>query len=383
MGGLRGPTPEVHEALDLCLSCKACGSECPTGTDMATYKAEVLHQSYRGRLRPMDHYVLGWLPKLARLAAPIAGIANLPQRLPALGRWAKKAANIDVRRQIPTFTSLPFTRWFAQRAGVERVMPAVDEGAPQRVVLFADTWSNFFAPRVLAAAVEVLRHAGVDVHVIPSTECCGLTWISTGQLDTARASLTSAVAALDATAPTASGTDAGETGVPIIVVEPSCAATLREDAERLLGTEAAARVAGRVRTLAEFLLDSGAELPDLTGVSAVVQPHCHHSAVMGFAADRELMTRAGMDVEVLGGCCGLAGNFGVTEGHYEVSEAVGEVALLPAVRTAEPETVVLADGYSCRTQISDLSERKGVHLAELLASRLSQDWHTPSAADRY
>ncbi|WP_420732795.1 FAD-binding and (Fe-S)-binding domain-containing protein [Brevibacterium luteolum] len=381
-------SPEVHEALDLCLSCKACGSECPTGTDMATYKAEVLYQSYRGRLRPMDHYVLGWLPKLARLAAPVAGLANLPQRLPVLGRWAKRAANIDVRRQIPTFTSLPFTRWFAQRAGDDRTLPghrrqpAPTPAKAQQVVLFADTWSNFFAPRVLAAAVEVLRSTGVDVRVIPSTECCGLTWISTGQLDTARASLTSAITALDATAATASGTDADTAGGPIIVVEPSCAATLREDAARLLGTEAAARVAGRVRTLAEFLLDSGAELPDLTGVSAIVQPHCHHSAVMGFAADRELMRRAGMEVQVLGGCCGLAGNFGVTEGHYEVSEAVGEVALMPAVRAAGPDTVVLADGYSCRTQISDLSDRRGVHLAELLASRLSQDWYTQYAADR-
>ncbi|MFB9775821.1 FAD-binding and (Fe-S)-binding domain-containing protein [Brevibacterium otitidis] len=379
-GGWR--SPEVHEALDLCLSCKACGSECPTGTDMATYKAEVLNQSYRGRVRPLDHYVLGWLPDLAKLASPIAALANLPQRLPPLGKLAKKTANIDTRRNIPTFTHLPFTRWFAQRTGHNRTLPAREHGGrhaglPERVVLFADTWSNFFAPRILAATVEVLRRTGVDVHVTPTTECCGLTWISTGQLDTARTRLHSTIAALDATAAevsTASGTDAPPE-VPIIVVEPSCAATLRDDAERLLGTEAAGRVAGRVQTLAEFLLGAGAELPDLSGTTAIVQPHCHHNAVMGFAADRELMTRAGMTIEVLGGCCGLAGNFGVTDGHYEVSQAVGEVALLPALRTADPQTIVLADGYSCRTQISDLTEHAGVHLAELLATHLSPNWH--------
>ncbi|MYM18862.1 FAD-binding protein [Brevibacterium sp. 5221] len=349
--------PEVHEALDLCLSCKACGSECPTGTDMATYKAEVLYQAYRGRLRPADHYLLGWLPVLSRAAAPLAPLVNLVGRVPALAAVAKRAGRIDGRRAIPAFTRRTFTRWF-RHAGAA---PAGRERRRQReVVLFADSWSNFFAPRVLAAAVAVLRDAGVDVRVLPSTECCGLSLISTGQLDGAKRLLGSAVEALDAT-------DAAGEAVPIIGVEPSCTAVLREDAVALLGTDAARRVAERTKTLAEYLLEIGYRPQDLTGVRAVVQPHCHQSAVMGFAADEELLDRAGVERTVLGGCCGLAGNFGVVEGHYEVSEAVGELALLPAVRAAAPDTVVLADGYSCRTQLHDLSDRRGVHLAELLA----------------
>ena len=373
--------PEVHEALDLCLSCKACDSECPTGTDMAAYKAEVLHQAYKGRLRPMDHYVLGWLPWLSRVGAPLAPLANLTERLPVLGRLAKKVAGIDARRRIPAFTRTTFTRWFGRRSdgagrlaaggsprfgGTGAAARATDgsgaAGVTQRtreVVLFADTWSNFFAPRVLAAAVRVLLDAGVDVRVIPSTECCGLTWISTGQLDLAKQVMGSAVEALDATC-----------DVPIIGIEPSCTATLRDETGKLLGTSAAARVAARTRTLAEYLLDIGYPVPDLSDLTAVVQPHCHHSAVMGFAADRELLARTGITTRVLGGCCGLAGNFGVVEGHYETSEAVGELALLPAVREAPAEAIVLADGYSCRTQLADLSDRKGVHLAELLAWRL-------------
>ncbi|WP_236866077.1 FAD-binding and (Fe-S)-binding domain-containing protein [Brevibacterium daeguense] len=371
--------PEVHEALDLCLSCKACDSECPTGTDMAAYKAEVLHQSYRGRIRPMNHYVLGWLPWLSRLAAPVAPLANVAERVPALGRVAKKLAGIDARRRIPTFTRTTFERWFAKRAksGVLQATggthaeaggthaEATGTARPGRrtreVVLFADTWSNFYAPRVLAAAVEVLLDAGIDVRVIPSTECCGLTWISTGQLDQAKRVMAAAVDALDRT---------GE--VPIIGVEPSCVATLRDETGKLLGTAAAARVAARTKTLSEFLLEIAWSAPDLSDLTAVVQPHCHHSAVMGFDADRELLSRTGITAQVLGGCCGLAGNFGVVAGHYETSVAVGEVALLPTVREAPEDAIVLADGYSCRTQLADLSDRPGVHLAELLAWRLGR-----------
>ncbi|GAA2007339.1 FAD-binding and (Fe-S)-binding domain-containing protein [Brevibacterium samyangense] len=349
--------PEVHEALDLCLSCKACGSECPTGTDLATYKSEVLFQAYKGRLRPMDHYVLGWLPVLSRLAAPMAPAANLVSRIPALAKVAKKVSRIDPHRTIPTFTRDTFTRRFAaEHPDHTAEAPRGARREVREVVLFADTWSNFFAPRVLQAATDVLLDAGVDVRIVPQTECCGLTFISTGQLDEAKHVLGSAVASLDATG-----------DAPIIGIEPSCTATLKDEGEKLLGTEAAARVAGRTTTLAEFLLSIGYEAPDLRGLTAVVQPHCHHSAVMGFAADRELLAKTGITTQVLGGCCGLAGNFGVVEGHYETSVAVSELALKPALDAAGEDTIVLADGYSCRTQVSDLSEKKGVHLAELLA----------------
>ncbi len=385
----RWDSPEVAEALDLCLSCKACGTECPTGTDMATYKAEVLYQSYRGRLRPMKHYALGFLPQLARAVTPIAPVLNRVSGLPGISALAKRMAGIDVRRTIPVFAATTFRKWWTTTAeagaGAVQVLRSPAEagagaaGARRdvaEVVLFADSWSNHFAPRTLAAAVAVLEHAGVAVRVVDQTVCCGLPLISTGQLDAAKTNLSATIRALDAT---------GDT--PIIGVEPSCLATLKDDSLKLLGDEASARVAGRVQTFAQFLLGIGAELPTLNGVEALVQPHCHQSAVFGLAADKELLARTGARARFLGGCCGLAGNFGVEEGHYETSVAVAEVALLPALRELDAQAsgasasaggeseadsandlqVVLADGYSCRTQIADLSERQGVSLAELLA----------------
>ena len=374
----RWDSPAVAEALDLCLSCKACASECPTGTDMAAYKAEVLHQTYRGRLRPPSHYALGFLPQLAAALTPVAGAVNRLARLPGVGAVGKRLAGIDGRRSIPTFATTTFRRWWDDRAEAEAGFafiaevgagsgPDAEVGAgsgtagpdrPGEVVLFADSWSNHFAPRILAAAVAVLEHAGVRVRVVEQTVCCGLPLISTGQLDAAKTHLGQTIAALDAT---------GQ--MPIVGVEPSCLATLKDDAQKLLADDAAERVGGRVRTLAEHLLEIGAELPDLAGVKAIVQPHCHQSAVLGTAADQELLSRAGASAEFLGGCCGLAGNFGVEAGHYETSVAVAELALLPALRDSEPNRtrVVLADGYSCRTQIADLSDARGVSLAELLA----------------
>ena len=366
----RWDSPEVHEALDLCLSCKACGTECPTGTDMSTYKAEVLHQTYKGRLRPMKHYSLGFLPQLARLVTPVAPVLNKVSGLPGLTTLAKKMAGIDVRRSIPQFASTTFRKWWTTTAEA-----APKSRANAEVVLFADSWSNHFAPRILAAAVAVLEQAGVHVRVVDQTVCCGLPLISTGQLDAAKANLSETITALDATG-----------DVPIIGVEPSCLATLKDDSLKLVADEASHRVADRVQTLAQYLLSIGAELPDLSGVEALVQPHCHQSAIFGNAADRELLARAGASTEFLGGCCGLAGNFGVEDGHFETSVAVAEVALLPALRKrgratgVEPRTgsgthsdngerlqIVLADGYSCRTQITDLSDAEGVSLAELLA----------------
>ena len=366
----RWDSPEVHEALDLCLSCKACGTECPTGTDMSTYKAEVLHQTYKGRLRPMKHYSLGFLPQLARLVTPVAPVLNKVSGLPGLTTMAKKMAGIDVRRSIPQFASTTFRKWWTTTAEA-----APKSRANAEVVLFADSWSNHFAPRILAAAVAVLEQAGVHVRVVDQTVCCGLPLISTGQLDAAKANLSETITALDATG-----------DVPIIGVEPSCLATLKDDSLKLVADEASNRVADRVQTLAQYLLSIGAELPDLSGVEALVQPHCHQSAIFGNAADKELLARAGANTEFLGGCCGLAGNFGVEDGHYETSVAVAEVALLPALRkrgraagveartgsgavadSGERLQVVLADGYSCRTQITDLSDAEGVSLAELLA----------------
>jgi FAD/FMN-containing dehydrogenase/Fe-S oxidoreductase len=349
-GGWR--SPEVGAALDLCLACKACSSECPAGVDMAAYKAEVLHQAYRGRPRPRAHYTLGWLPRWARLASLAPRVPNAVLAAPGLGRIARFAAGIDPRRGLPSFAEPSFRSWYARHAG-ERARG----GTP--VMLVVDTFTNYFDPGIGVAAVTVLEDAGFSVSIPRRTVCCGLTWISTGQLDAARRMLRRAVGEL--------GQAAGA-GMAVVGLEPSCTATLRSDSLELLGSTEAQAVAASVRTLAEVLAAApGWQPPSLRGTRVVAQPHCHHTAVMGWQADEALLHRAGAELTRVGGCCGLAGNFGVERGHYDVSAAVAGTALLPEVRSAGPGAVVLADGFSCRTQLADLAGRSGIHLAQLLA----------------
>ncbi|MEV0566596.1 FAD-binding and (Fe-S)-binding domain-containing protein [Dactylosporangium sp. NPDC050588] len=346
-GELTWSDPSVHDALDLCLSCKGCASDCPTGIDMATYKSEVLHQTYRGRLRPRSHYTLGKLPLWARLAGWTPRLANLGIRLPVLGGFLLWLAGVDKRRSVPRFARRPFRRTFK---------PETSELKP--VVLFADSFSDAFSPSVAAATVRVLRAAGYEPRLPSGSVCCGLTWITTGQLDSARKILTRTVTALAADA---------RAGVPIVGIEPSCTAVLRSDIHELLpDSPDAPVVASSVRTLAELLAETpGWTPPDLSDVEVVAQPHCHHHAVLGWKADADLLASTGAKVRRLSGCCGLAGNFGVEIGHYDVSVAVAEQQLLPALDAA-PSAVVLADGFSCRTQVADLRDRPAVHLAELL-----------------
>ena len=350
--------PEVHEALDLCLSCKGCSSDCPTGVDMASYKTEVLHQSYRRRLRPRAHYTLGWLPRWADLAARAPRLVNglLGSRLG--GRLAKWGAGMDQRREVPAFAPQTFRRqWAAGLSGDLRR----EDGAP--VALWVDSFTDHFAPEVAVATARVLAAAGYRVEVPGADTCCGLTWITTGQLDAARRILGDTVRAL---APLAAA------GVPVVGIEPSCTAVLRSEALELVGGAEAEQVAAATRTLAELLRDTpGWAPPSLAGVEVVAQPHCHHTSVLGWAADARLLQRAGATVTRLGGCCGLAGNWGVERGHHDVSVAVAEQQLLPAVRDLSDDAVVLADGFSCRTQLDQLAGRRGRHLAELLAERLS------------
>ena len=341
--------PEVHEALDLCLSCKGCASDCPTGVDMAAYKAEALHQRFQGRRRPRSHYVLGRLPLWARLTAPVAPLANASLKVPAVARVARTMAGVDQRRSLPRFAT-----WT-----LRRMAPKLSSGVRPDVWVWADSFTDHFAPEGGVAAVRLLESLGLTVGVIPDRACCGLTWISTGQLDEAARIVGDAVATLHPYV---------ASGVPVLGLEPSCLATLRTEAEQLIDDPRVADVAAGVRTLAEILADvPGWTPPDLTGTTVVAQPHCHHHAVLGWKADEALLRSTGAEVVRVGGCCGLAGNFGVEEGHYEVSVAVAEQQLLPAVRSAPEGAVVLADGFSCRTQLDDLAGVRALHLAELLA----------------
>jgi Fe-S oxidoreductase len=316
----------------------------------------VLHQRYRRRLRPASHYALGWLPRAARFAARAPRPVNRVLGVPGLARLIKRMGGIDERRPLPRFAESTFRAWFAQHE------PA--SGPP--VMLWVDTFTDNFSPAIGQAAVRVLEAAGYSVQVPTGPVCCGLTWISTGQLDGARRQLRRTFAALQ---------PALTSGMPILGLEPSCTAVLRRDAAELLpGDPRAAAVAASTTTLAELLAATPGYLaPRLDGIRAVAQPHCHHHAVMGWAPDQALLAGAGAQVNAVGGCCGLAGNFGVERGHYEVSVAVAETALLPAVRAAEAGTVVLADGFSCRTQLEQLAGRDSVHLAQLLAGALDRE----------
>jgi FAD/FMN-containing dehydrogenase/Fe-S oxidoreductase len=347
--------PELLDVLDLCLSCKGCSADCPAGVDMATYKAEVLHQRYRHKLRPASHYSLGWLPRAARAASRAPRLTNALLRRPGPARLAKRLGGIDLRRPLPPFAAPTFRRWFATHRGAE--------GAP--VLLWVDTFTEHFAPQVGRAAVAVLEAAGYSVRIPDRPVCCGLTWISTGQLDGATRQLRRTLTSLDPLV---------QQGIPVVGLEPSCTAVLRADLPELLPDDPrGSRLAGATRTLAELLsATAGWAPPDLTGLRAVAQPHCHHAAVLDWSTDAALLTRAGADVARVGGCCGLAGNFGVERGHYDVSVAIAETALLPAVRQAPAEAYVLADGFSCRTQLDQLAGTTGVHLAQLLAEHLER-----------
>lgn len=378
-GGWRSPA--LRESLDLCLACKGCLTDCPTGVDLAAYKAEWLYQAYRHRLRPPAHYLLGDLPRWVRLAARAPRLANAALGAPLLGPAGRRLAGIDPRRELPRLAPLTFRRWFATHSGTSHSGtsgrpspgPALPGSAPRsapapEVIVWVDCFTEHFSPQVGVAAVQVLQDAGFAVSLSPPGLCCGLTWISTGRLDTARRMLRRTVRTLAGTV--VAGPDRPD-AVPIVGLEPSCTAVLRGDAEALLGhtpsAGAAGVVAGRVRTLAELLTDRlGWHPPDLSATTVVAQPHCHHHAVLGWQADRDLLARAGAEVEAVGGCCGMAGNFGLERGHYDVSLAVARTGLLPAL-DAHPGAVVLADGFSCRIQVDQLTHRRGVHLAQLLA----------------
>ncbi|MFE0947762.1 FAD-binding and (Fe-S)-binding domain-containing protein [Streptomyces mutabilis] len=374
---------EVRDALDLCLSCKGCRSDCPVEVDMATYKAEFLHHHYAGRRRPAAHYTMGWLPVWLRWAsrARVAPVVNALASVGPLAAVAKRLGGIAGEREVPRLAGETFSRWWRGRGGPR------GEGEP--VVLWPDTFTEHLSPSVGRAAVRVLEAAGLRVVLPPTLRgravigdgtsksalalpaarrgrvCCGLTYVSTGQLDRARAVMRRT---LDLMAPVL------ETSAPVVVLEPSCAAALRTDLPELLHDDPrAARLAARVLTFAEALERHAPDwAPPAVDRPVTGQTHCHQHAVLGDAADRRLREAAGLTGELSGGCCGLAGNFGFEDGHYGVSVACAEDQLLPAVREAPAGAVVLADGFSCRTQLEQLAGVRGRHLAEVLAEGLEQ-----------
>ena len=427
-------SPEVLEALDLCLACKACSADCPAGVDMARYRSEALFRTYRGRMRPLSHYTLGWLPRLTRVTARVPGlarIANLVMSVAPLRSLAFRVIGLDPRRGMPALQSGTFTAWARRRNLLAGSVPAsassdpvsgasdpvsvasnhVSEarerdaaptssasarerggttassdsarereaatassmadspilsgprdpsGRPYALV-WADSFSQTLDDAGARAVVDVLEANGFAPIVAPDA-CCGLTWITTGQLTGAKKHLTSLLSVL---APFAAS------GIPIVGVEPSCTAVLRDDLLDLLPEDPrSALVSGATRTLAEALSvvpASARRLPSLEGVEIVAQPHCHHYSVMGWDTDQALLESLGARVTRLEGCCGLAGNFGMEAGHYDLSVAVASHSLLPTL-DAQPDAVYLADGFSCRTQAAQLAGRGGVHLATLLAA---------------
>ncbi|MFV0133129.1 FAD-binding and (Fe-S)-binding domain-containing protein [Streptomyces sp. HMX87] len=355
----------VKDALDLCLACKGCKSDCPADVDMATYKAEFLSHHYEGRpwRRPRSDWSMGWLPALAQAVGRtrLGPVVNALTHTPPLSKAAVAVAGV-ADREVPLFAGQTFQQWFAAHE-------PYGDGERGTVLLWPDTFTNHFHPHLGQAAVAVLEHAGWRVELPTEPLCCGLTWISTGQLGTAEKILTRTVRRL-----------AGHVreGGLVVVLEPSCAAVFRADAAELFpGDQDVRRLRDQTVTLAGLLTEHSPgyrppQVPDRSA-RALAQVHCHQHAVLGWDADRELLRRAGVDVERLdSGCCGLAGNFGFERGHEEVSEACAERVLLPRLRDEDAGTVVLADGFSCRTQVHEFDSggHEAVHLAELLASAL-------------
>ena len=399
-------SPEVLEALDLCLACKACSADCPAGVDMARYRSEALFRTYRGRMRPLSHYTLGWLPRLTRVTARVPGlarIANVVMSVAPLRSLAFRVIGLDPRRGMPALQSGTFTAWARRRNLLAGSVPASASSDPisgtrerggttassasarereaaiassmadspilsgprdpsgrPYALVWADSFSQTLDDAGARAVVDVLEANGFAPIVAPDA-CCGLTWITTGQLTGAKKHLTSLLSVL---APFAAS------GIPIVGVEPSCTAVLRDDLLDLLPEDPrSALVSGATRTLAEVLSAmpaSARRLPSLEGVEIVAQPHCHHYSVMGWDTDQALLESLGARVTRLEGCCGLAGNFGMEAGHYDLSVAVASHSLLPTLE-AQPDAVYLADGFSCRTQAAQLAGRGGVHRATLLA----------------
>jgi Fe-S oxidoreductase len=346
----------VKEALDLCLACKGCKGECPVQVDLATYKAEFLSHYYAGRLRPRSAYAFGLIRWWARLASRAPRAANLLTQTPGLRELAKAAAGIAPQRSIPAFAPSTF------RAGFARRRPRTDSGQDQRrVLLWPDTFNDHFHPEVAEAAVEVLEGLGYRVEIPRRPLCCGRPLYDYGMLALAKRQLRKILGELR---------DEIRAGTPIVGLEPSCAAVFRDEMVNLFPRDKdARRLSQQVFLLSEFLVREGAlgRLPRLHR-RALLHGHCHQKALMTKDGEKEVLEAMGIDLEILdSGCCGMAGSFGFERGErYEIAVRCGERVLLPAVRQAPRDALILADGFSCREQIAQGTGRRALHLAQVL-----------------
>ncbi len=366
----------VREALDLCLQCKGCKHDCPVSVDMATYKAEFLAHYYKGRLRPRAAYSMGLIMWWAPLAMAAPGWANLLLRTPGLGAALKAAAGFTTEREVPAFAAETFQTWFHRQ-------PKITDGSRPPVVLWPDTFNNYFFPGTAKSAVRVLEDAGYRVIVPKERLCCGRPLYDYGMLDLAKRKLVDVVDALR---------PAIRAGVPVVGLEPSCLSVFRDELRNLLADdEDAQRLACQTKTISELLLATpGWKAPRLAA-KAVVQTHCHHKAVLDAQTQQQMFEAMGLELQPNPtGCCGHAGSFGYETEHYPVSMTIAEQALLPAVRRAGGDTLIIADGFSCREQIRHGAGRYALHPVELLefalrneritaAREIEQRLHQPSA----
>jgi FAD/FMN-containing dehydrogenase/Fe-S oxidoreductase len=369
----------VKESLDLCLACKGCKSDCPVGVDVATYKAEFLSHYYETNRRPLKAMALSNIDLWMRAASHVPGLVNLTTQLPGLRDLAKLAAGIPAQRRIPAFAPQTFKDWWQRQSPRRdgRIRPSPGRGAQLRkenpVLLWADTFNNHFQPSTAKAAAEVLEAAGFDVSVPRAHLCCGRPLYDVGMLDRAKALL---LQIMDELLPEI------EAATPIVVLEPSCATVFRDELTNLFPKdERAQALSKQVFLLSEFLEQRANNdvfpLPKLAR-RALIHGHCHHKAIMKMTAEEAVLQRMGINFTAPApGCCGMAGAFGFEKDKYEISKAIGELELLPAVRQAPTDWLIVADGFSCREQIAQETDRHALHLAEVLQMALHESTDTP------
>jgi FAD/FMN-containing dehydrogenase/Fe-S oxidoreductase len=350
----------VKEALDLCLSCKGCKGDCPVNVDVATYKAEFLYHYYKGKARPPAAYSMGQIYRWAQLGSRFPDLVNMFSKTPVIAGVAKAAAGITQHRSIPLFARQTFKSWFRKHSAQQSRRY---DDRPE-VILWADTFNNHFFPHTAQAAVEVLESAGYRVSVPVQSLCCGRPLFDYGMLDEAKEKLQQILSSLGPSI---------EAGTPVVVLEPSCASVFRDELMSLFPTlEEAGRLRQQTFTLAEFLNRVRYSPPNLRR-KALLHGHCHQKALFGMKNEQQLFEKMGLEAELLdSGCCGLAGSFGFEQDKYDISMTIGERVLLPRVRQAQRDTLIITDGFSCREQIMHGTRRKAMHIAEVLQMAMRQ-----------